>query len=57
MKKYAWVIALALIGVAVAAIRSKWNILEILSGAFWGAVLGFLIGVVAELEEEIKGEK
>jgi hypothetical protein len=57
MKKYAWAIALALIGVAVAAIRSKWNILETLSGAFWGAVLGFLIGVVAELEEEIKGKK
>ncbi len=55
MKKYAWAIAVALVGAAVAAIRSKWNILEILSGAFWGAVLGFLIGLVAELEKEIKG--
>ncbi len=57
MKKYAWAIAVALVGAAVAAIRSKWNILEILSGAFWGAVLGFLIGLVAELEKEIKGKK
>ncbi len=57
MKKYAWAIAVALVGAAVAAIRSKWNIMEILSGAFWGAVLGFLIGLVAELEKEIKGKK
>jgi hypothetical protein len=57
MKKYAWTIAVALIGVAVAGIRSKWRILEILSGAFWGAILGFLVGLAAELEHEIKGKK
>lgn len=57
MKKYTWTFAVALIGAAVAAFRSKGHIPEILSGALWGAALGFLIGLVAELEQEIKGKK
>jgi hypothetical protein len=57
MKKYVWATAIALIGTAVAGIRSKWHVFDILSGTFWGAVLGFLIGVVADLEKEIKGKR
>ena len=57
MKKYAWTIGTALAGAGLAAIRAKWHILEILSGALWGAALGFLIGVVAETEEQVKGKK
>jgi hypothetical protein len=57
MKKYVWSIGVALVGATLAAIRARWRILEILSGALWGAALGFLIGLVAETEEEIKGKK
>ena len=46
-----------MLGAALASIRAKWHIVEILSGAFWGGVLGFLIGVVAELEAEVKGKR
>ena len=57
MKKYLWAIGVAMGGAALAAIRARWRILEILSGALWGAVLGFLIGLVAETEQEVKGKK
>lgn len=57
MKKYAWTIGVAFVGAALAAVRARWHILEILSGALWGAALGFLIGLVAETEEEVKGKK
>jgi len=57
MKKYTWAVGVAVLGAALASIRAKWHIVEILSGAFWGGVLGFLIGVVAELEAEVKGKR
>jgi hypothetical protein len=57
MKKYTWGFTVAVIGAALAAIRAKGHIGEILSGALWGAVLGFLVGLAAELEEEVKGKK
>jgi hypothetical protein len=57
MKKYAWAATVALVGMALAGFHSKWRFGEILTGALWGAVLGFAIGLVAELTSDIKGEK
>ena len=57
MKKYTWAAAVAVLGAALAGISAKWRMGEILSGALWGAALGFLIGLAAELKEETKGKK
>ena len=57
MKKYLWAAGVAVLGAALASIRAKWHVGEILSGALWGAVLGFLIGLASEVEEEVKGKK
>lgn len=57
MKKYAWAVGVALIGTVLAGFRARWQIVEMLSGALWGAVLGFLIGLAAEMEAEAKGKK
>ena len=57
MKKYAWVIGAALVGMVLAGVRSKWRFGETVSGALWGAVLGLVIGLAAELESDVKGKK
>ena len=46
-----------MLGAALAGISAKWRLGEILSGALWGAALGFLIGLAAELKEETKSKK
>jgi hypothetical protein len=57
MKKYVWATAVAVLGALLAGVRSHWRIGEILSGALWGAVLGFVVGLAAELEADAKGGK
>jgi hypothetical protein len=57
MKKYAWTAGAALLGMLLAGFRSKWRIGETLSGALWGAVLGFVINLARELRSDIQGKK
>ncbi len=57
MKKYTWAAGAAVLGAVLAGISAKWRMGEILSGALWGAVLGFLMGLAAELKEETKDKK
>jgi hypothetical protein len=57
MKKYAWATGAALVGMVLAGVRSKWRFGEIVSGALWGALLGFVIGLAAELKSDIRGKK
>jgi hypothetical protein len=57
MKKYAWATGAALAGLVLAGVRSKWRLGEIVSGALWGALLGFVIGLAAELQSDVKGKK
>ena len=57
MKKYTWAAGVALLGVVLAGVRSRWRVAEVLSGALWGAVLGFVIGLAAELKTETRGKK
>jgi hypothetical protein len=57
MKKYTWAAGIAVIGTVLAGFGARWQIGEMLSGTLWGAVLGFFIGLVADLEAEIKGKK
>jgi hypothetical protein len=57
MKKYAWATGTALVGMVLSGVRSKWRLTEVASGALWGTLLGFVIGLAAELESDIRGEK